>query len=221
MDVEANHRWGTVPAIDASTARQTFRDVVDGAAGRGQRLIITRNGRPVAAMVSLYDLDLLMRRESSLDERLQASAPLAVADVGSAVDFDDFVAESRERRKAKQASNRKVRAPALELAPPSTIGSGRLLRDAAVNVSLQAMADFLTERVAEIASEALITEVKERIERPKPIEEGDEVRIKEDFIETVRTSAMLDCEQSEDVLAPGGGVSDKAAYVLRRNSAAG
>jgi prevent-host-death family protein len=195
--------WGTVPMIDASTARQTFRDVVDRAARQGQRLIVMRNGRPAAAIVSLYDLDRLMRREADHDERLRALPPFESGEIEEGLDFDDFVKASRERRarKAKKRVRPEGEAPAEIEVQGADQEPVRSLQDEAFEAGLKAMASFLTERVAEIASEVHVNEVKERIAHPQPIEAGEEVRMKEDFMESVRFSAM----HGEGVLAAGGG----------------
>ena len=66
-------RWGAIRTVDSTEARQNFRRMIEEASRYGRRLIIARNGRPEAALVSLRDLDLIKKWEAELD-RLSADA---------------------------------------------------------------------------------------------------------------------------------------------------
>lgn len=63
--------------IDATKARQNFRDLVDAAVTRGTRIVVTRNGKPMAAVVSLRDFERLRAADAALDRRVAAEDELA------------------------------------------------------------------------------------------------------------------------------------------------
>ncbi len=77
MSLEFAQDWRGVAMIDASKARESFRDVLDLAAAHGGRLVIKRNGRPVAAMVSMGELGDLLDRDELADEAMIAAEPHA------------------------------------------------------------------------------------------------------------------------------------------------
>jgi prevent-host-death family protein len=58
----------------ASAARQNFSDIVSRAAYGGERIVVHRRKKPVAAVVPLADLELLERLEDELDLRAAALA---------------------------------------------------------------------------------------------------------------------------------------------------
>ena len=53
--------------IASSTARNEFADIVNRAAYAGERVIVHRRKKPVAAVVPLSDLELLERLEDRID----------------------------------------------------------------------------------------------------------------------------------------------------------
>jgi prevent-host-death family protein len=53
-----------------STARVQFADIVNRAEYAGERTIVHRRKKPVAAVVPIEDLELLERYEDELDRRL-------------------------------------------------------------------------------------------------------------------------------------------------------
>ena len=53
--------------IASSTARSEFADMVNRAAYAGERVIVHRRKKPVAAVVPLADLELLERLEDRVD----------------------------------------------------------------------------------------------------------------------------------------------------------
>jgi prevent-host-death family protein len=54
----------------ASTARANFADIVNQAEYAGERTIVHRRKKPVAAVVPIEDLELIERYEDELDARL-------------------------------------------------------------------------------------------------------------------------------------------------------
>lgn len=74
-------------AIDASEARQSFSEVVGDAAAHGRRIVILRHGRPLAALVSLADLDQLLAQDQAADQLL-SRMPI---DLENSVPFEEFV----------------------------------------------------------------------------------------------------------------------------------
>jgi len=55
------------PKLTASTARQNFSDIVNRAAYGGERIIVHRRKKPVAAVVPIEDLELLEKLEDEID----------------------------------------------------------------------------------------------------------------------------------------------------------
>ena len=53
--------------LTASSARQNFSDIVNRAAYGGERIIVHRREKPVAAVVPIADLELIERVEDELD----------------------------------------------------------------------------------------------------------------------------------------------------------
>jgi prevent-host-death family protein len=58
-----------VTKISTSAARQRFSDIVNKAEFSGERTILHRRKRPVAAVVPIEDVELLERYEDELDAR--------------------------------------------------------------------------------------------------------------------------------------------------------
>ena len=56
-----------MPKTSATKARQSFSDIINRAAYAGERVVIQRRKKPVAAVVSLDDLDLLRKIEDKRD----------------------------------------------------------------------------------------------------------------------------------------------------------
>jgi prevent-host-death family protein len=80
-------------SVEASRARQGFRALVDAAAHRGRRVTITRNGRPLAALVPLRDLERLKEADRALDKRMLAEQP--ALDPADSILLEDVSAEPR------------------------------------------------------------------------------------------------------------------------------
>jgi prevent-host-death family protein len=55
------------PKLTASTARQNFSEIVNRAAYGGERIVVHRRMKPVAAVVPLEDLELLEKLEDEID----------------------------------------------------------------------------------------------------------------------------------------------------------
>jgi prevent-host-death family protein len=53
--------------LTASIARQNFSDILSRAEYRGERVIVHRGKRPVAAVVPIQDLELLEKMEDEID----------------------------------------------------------------------------------------------------------------------------------------------------------
>jgi len=53
--------------LAATKARQEFADIVNRAAYRGERTILHRHGKDVAAVVPVEDLELICRLEDRID----------------------------------------------------------------------------------------------------------------------------------------------------------
>lgn len=55
------------PRMSASAAREKFADLVNRAEYRGERVVVRRHNRDVAAIVPIEDLELLQRVENRMD----------------------------------------------------------------------------------------------------------------------------------------------------------
>ena len=60
--------------INALTARAKFSDLINRAAYGKERVVLTRHGKPIAAMVPLDDLETLEQIEDTRDAQLGAAA---------------------------------------------------------------------------------------------------------------------------------------------------
>ncbi len=60
--------------INSSEARQDFAEVINRAAYRGERIVLHRRGKDVAAIISLEDLRLLERLEDEQDLKAAKAA---------------------------------------------------------------------------------------------------------------------------------------------------
>lgn len=54
--------------VSAREAREEFSDLLNRASYARERVVITRNGRPVAALISMEDLELLRVLEDASDQ---------------------------------------------------------------------------------------------------------------------------------------------------------
>jgi prevent-host-death family protein len=75
---DEEHRPGY---IGVSEARDTFAELVNRAAYGHERVLVSRRGRPIAAIVPIDDVELLERIEDQLDRE---AALAALADPGNA-----------------------------------------------------------------------------------------------------------------------------------------
>lgn len=63
--------------IPASKARENFSSILDDVAGHGDRVILHRHGKDIAAVIPVQDLELLQALEDRYDVE-EARAALAV-----------------------------------------------------------------------------------------------------------------------------------------------
>lgn len=70
--------------IGVSEARESFAELVNRAAYGGERVLVSRRGRPIAAIVPIEDVEFMERIEDEFD--LQA-AQVALADPANAVTY--------------------------------------------------------------------------------------------------------------------------------------
>jgi prevent-host-death family protein len=87
-------------AMPLSQAREELGAIVNRVSLRGERVLINRNGKTVAALVSLEDLDLIRRLEDAADVKAALAARAAAARHGT-VPWKKLKAE---RPKARRAS---------------------------------------------------------------------------------------------------------------------
>jgi prevent-host-death family protein len=76
--------------VPASEARKRLGDILNAVEFKGERVILDRRGKAVAAVVPVEDLELLERLEDRLD--LEA-ARAALQEPGSRITLDELKAE--------------------------------------------------------------------------------------------------------------------------------
>lgn len=60
--------------VSVSEARETFADVVNRVAYRNERVLVTRRGKPIAAIIPMEQVEFLERAEDEYDLRLADEA---------------------------------------------------------------------------------------------------------------------------------------------------
>jgi prevent-host-death family protein len=83
--------------------RNNLADALNRAAYAGERVILQRRGKPVAALVSLEDVELLERLEDEADMRAVRKAR---KEGGKPIPFEQVVAELGIKLKPKQRKPR-------------------------------------------------------------------------------------------------------------------
>jgi prevent-host-death family protein len=76
--------------IKASEARQDFAELLNRVAYSGERIVLHRRGKNVAALVSLEDLELLKALEDRLDNQ---AAEAALAEGGEPMPWEKVKAD--------------------------------------------------------------------------------------------------------------------------------
>jgi prevent-host-death family protein len=71
--------------INASAVREDFADILNQVAYAGERIILHRRGKNVAAIVSIADLQLLQDLEDRLDN---AAADAALSEPGESIPWE-------------------------------------------------------------------------------------------------------------------------------------
>jgi prevent-host-death family protein len=79
-----------MPRIPATAVREKFSDTLNRVAFRGERIVLERHGKAVAALVSVEDLELL----EDLEDRLDIAAVRAARKESGTVPYEEV------RRKA-------------------------------------------------------------------------------------------------------------------------
>lgn len=80
-----------VPAVSLGDLRKDLGEVVNQATFAGRRTAVTRHGKPVAAIISVEDLELLDALERRAD--LEALRQARGEDDGTRIHLDDVLAE--------------------------------------------------------------------------------------------------------------------------------
>ncbi len=83
---------GSMVRIPTVKARDEFSDLVNRAAYGKERVVLTRRGKPLAAVVPLEDVELLERLEDRIDLD-EARAALAEARDDGTVSWEEIKAE--------------------------------------------------------------------------------------------------------------------------------
>lgn len=69
--------------VNSSEARHDFAEVINRAAYRGERIILHRRGKDMAAIISIEDLQLLLRLEDEQDVKAAKIALLEAKKKGT------------------------------------------------------------------------------------------------------------------------------------------
>jgi prevent-host-death family protein len=78
--------------VSVSEARETFADVVNRVAYRSERVLVTRRGKPIAAIIPMEQVEFLERAEDEYDMRL-ADEALAELEHTPAIPLDQVERE--------------------------------------------------------------------------------------------------------------------------------
>jgi prevent-host-death family protein len=81
--------------LEATKAKDTFSDTVNRAAYGKERIILTRRGKPMAALVPMEDIELLNELENAADAEDVRLAHEEAAQ-GKVVAWEDVKAELRQ-----------------------------------------------------------------------------------------------------------------------------
>ncbi len=79
--------------ISAAEAKAQFSALVAGVAFRGEQYVIERQGKPLAALVSVHGLEKLQDESSALDRRRGALALVGMWGNVEDTDIDTFIAD--------------------------------------------------------------------------------------------------------------------------------
>ena len=80
--------------LNVAEARSGFSEIVNGAAFGGRRTVISRNGKEVAAVISIEDLHLLERLiEAEADRQDIEAARTAMTEPGKNINLEDLKKE--------------------------------------------------------------------------------------------------------------------------------
>jgi len=79
-----------VTCLPATKAREQFADIINRVTYRGERVVLERRGKSVAALVPVQDLELLEALEDKLDV---AAARAALAERGPNIPWSKLKAE--------------------------------------------------------------------------------------------------------------------------------
>ena len=71
--------------LNASVAREEFSELLNQVSYLGERIIVQRRGKNVAALVSLEDLQLIQEIEDKLDN---AAADVALQETGESIPWE-------------------------------------------------------------------------------------------------------------------------------------
>jgi antitoxin Phd len=74
--------------LNASVAREEFSELLNQVSYLGERIIVHRRGKNVAALVSLEDLQLIQEIEDKLDN---AAADVALEEPGESIPWEQVI----------------------------------------------------------------------------------------------------------------------------------
>ncbi|WP_082469884.1 type II toxin-antitoxin system prevent-host-death family antitoxin [Curtobacterium sp. S6] len=81
---------GSAESISLGKLRNSLEEVIDGVSCTQQRITVSKNGKPVAVIVSIADLKLLERLEDQAD--IEALRQTESEDDGVRISWEDFLA---------------------------------------------------------------------------------------------------------------------------------
>ena len=90
-------RHASDPTIDVSNLRKDLRAVLDAVTGDGQRRVVVRHGKPVAAVVPLGELEALKRMETRVAAAL-GEREAGASEPAEHLSVDEAMARRAERR---------------------------------------------------------------------------------------------------------------------------
>lgn len=167
-----------VRKLDATRVRQSFSEVIGDAAVHGRRVLVSRNGRPLAAIVSLADLEVLLARDSSRDAMLAQSQPGSGPTI-SLTELATGVAAGTEGEGAD---------------PQASSQAGTLPARAAAKAALNAISEMVIPQVVEAASRLVVERMNERWGEDHSFDKHEETEMVEQVLACIQCDPVQEAE---------------------------
>ncbi len=166
-----------VRRLDATKVRLKFSEVIGDAAIHGRRVLVSRNGRPLAAIVSLADLDVLLARDASRDAMMVQSQPAS----GPTISLTELA--------TGVAAGPDSEGSGLHASP-----GGALPAQAAAKAALNALSAVVVPQVVEAASRFVAERMNERWGEDHSLDKQEETEMVEQVLACIQCAPAQEAE---------------------------